>query len=141
MAGRGHWTQGLILKRIWDTTMCQYVLALHQAILFLLLKTRKNSCMFARACIILSRTFLKKEKMANMLKRDSVVLPPYSVFVRHGYLQHAGGEYVRFHDMRYHNYILLDDVNLMDLVAFGYGRSSNVEKKGGEASCCRYLCE
>lgn len=64
-----------------------------------------------------------KTKMADILKMDPVFLPHFRVFAGHGYLQHAGAEYVVSHNMNYHIYIHPDDVNLQDGIVFAYGWS------------------
>lgn len=71
----------------------------------------------------------EKRKMADILKMDPVVLPPYCVFVGHGYLTHAGSEFIG-HNMRYHLYLFPSDVPLHDAIVFAFNWSVEVAKDG-----------
>lgn len=73
--------------------------------------------------------FKNKRELADMLKMDPVVLPPYSIIVVHGHLNHAGVEYVDSNYMRYDIYIYPDDVNLQDGIVFAYEWSLDVAKE------------
>lgn len=58
--------------------------------------------------------------MADLLTLEPVVLPPHSVFVGHGYLQHAGAEYLGQVNLRYHVYLSPEDLDLQDSISFAY---------------------
>lgn len=67
--------------------------------------------------------------MAEILDVDLVVLPPHSVFVGHGYLQHKVAEYVSSHNMRYHINIYPDNSNIQDRIVFVFGWCLDVAKQ------------
>ena len=60
-----------------------------------------------------------------------IEIPPFSVFIGHGYVQHAGAGWSGSHNLRYHIYLIPDGHQLRDTVAFAYGYSF---KKEGDAS-------
>lgn len=62
-----------------------------------------------------------KRALAKHLKLESIELPPNSVFVGHGWLQHAGAEYLGYHNMRYHLYFVPEGQRLGDSVSYSYG--------------------
>lgn len=53
-------------------------------------------------------------KMADILKIDPMKLSPFSIFVGHGYLRHAGAEYLEHLGLRYQVYFVSVGVALND---------------------------
>ena len=62
---------------------------------------------------------------------ETITIPPTSVFVGHGYLQHAGDGYNGSHCLRYHTYLAPDGVLIPDAIHFAYnvalGRSTETQ--------------
>ena len=52
-----------------------------------------------------------------------LIIPPYSVFVGHGYVHHAGSGCNGSCNLRYHIYLLPSDHGLRDSVSFALGWS------------------
>lgn len=61
-----------------------------------------------------------KRKLTSLLKMEQVETPEESVFIGHGYIQHAGYGWSGIHFLRYHTDIVLKGVPLKDTVAFVY---------------------
>ena len=64
----------------------------------------------------------KKRKLAGLMKMDRITIPPNSLFVGHGFVQHAGAEWTGTHSLRYHIYLNPRGYQLKDGVAFAYTR-------------------
>ena len=62
------------------------------------------------------------------LEMELITIPPQSVFVGHGYVQHAGAGWNGSGCLRYHMYIILDGSNLRDAISYAFGRS--LRRKG-----------
>ena len=65
----------------------------------------------------------RKLKMAKVSRMYKITIPPRSVFVGHGYVQHAGAEWEGTHSIRYHMYFVPKGHPLKDNVSFAYGAS------------------
>lgn len=63
----------------------------------------------------------EKEILRDVFRMEEVVLPAECVFFGHGSLNHAGGGWKRNHPLRYHTYVIPEDVEIKDAVAFAYG--------------------
>lgn len=55
-----------------------------------------------------------------------VETPQSSVFMGHGYVQHRGSECRGSHCIRYHTYLIPENYDLPDSIAFEYGDSTHV---------------
>ena len=55
-----------------------------------------------------------KRYLADLIVLSQIQIQPNSIFIGHGYLQHAGSGWCVFHSMRYHMYIISDDFVLPD---------------------------
>ena len=72
-----------------------------------------------------------REQLGKTLKMERITIPPTSVFVGHGHLQHAGDGYNGSHCLRYHTYLAPDGVRIPDAILFAYrvafGRSTTTQ--------------
>lgn len=90
----------------------------------------------------------EKKVLVESLQRYEEVIPRFSVFVGHGYGQHADAGWNSLHALRYHTYVIPECTDLKDTVACAYGRllgrmagllvpeakeGGGKEKRGGEA--------
>jgi len=68
--------------------------------------------------------YTEDEKLAlgDVLKYERITIPANSVFIGHGYLQHAGDEYNGSHRMRYHVYLTPEGKTLPDAVVILFNR-------------------
>lgn len=57
-----------------------------------------------------------------------VETPQFSVFVDHGYLQHARCGWHGHYGLHYHIYFMIPSSDLKDAIAFSYGASFSVKK-------------
>jgi hypothetical protein len=73
----------------------------------------------------------RKRKMASVLRMTRIKIPRHSVFIGHGFLQHAGAEWTGTPSLRYHVYIIPEGNSLKDTVYFAYNWSL---KKEGDLS-------
>lgn len=64
-----------------------------------------------------------RDDLARLLHLDEIRIPPSSVFVDHCYLQQAGSGWNGHHVHQYHIFIIRNDYNSKDAVAFSYGSS------------------
>jgi hypothetical protein len=74
----------------------------------------------------------RKRKMASVIRMTRIDIPRHSVFIGHGFLQHAGAEWTGNHSLRYHVYIIPEGNNLKDTVYFAYTWS--LKKEGDKSS-------
>lgn len=65
----------------------------------------------------------KLDSLASALHMDPINIPPNSVFIGHGHLQHAGAEWTGSHSLRYHIYVTPEGQHLPDAILFAYGHS------------------
>lgn len=68
--------------------------------------------------------------MAEILKIDDIKLSPFNIFVGHGYLQHAGAEYLAHHNLRYHVNLVFIGIPLNDPIAFARECRIGIAKPG-----------
>lgn len=66
----------------------------------------------------------RKEVLREVLVVEIVEILGASVFLGHGYVQHACSEWQEEHFTRYHTYLIPDNQDLLDLVAFSFGHST-----------------
>ena len=71
----------------------------------------------------------KRNQLAQILRLKRITIPRNSVFIGHGFLQHAGAEWSKNGSLRYNSYHIPDGHVLHDAVAFAYEMSF---KKEGE---------
>ena len=71
---------------------------------------------------------IEKERIAMCLEMELITIPPQSIFVGHGYVQHAGAGWNGSGCLRYHMYIIPDGSNLRDAISYAFGRS--LRRKG-----------
>ena len=69
---------------------------------------------------------------------NEITIRPYSVFVGHLYFQHAGVGWRGNHALRYHMYLIPDDIQMKDFVYYSYNRSF---RKEGERPPSRPVSE
>ena len=64
----------------------------------------------------------KKElqKLARVLKLETIEIPPYSIFIGHGWIQHSGAGWNGSHCLRYHLYFVPEGYSLPDGIHFAY---------------------
>ena len=62
----------------------------------------------------------EKRELADILVMSEITIAPHSVFIGHGYLQHAGAGWRGFHALRYHIYLVPDGLVLPDAIHFSY---------------------
>lgn len=72
----------------------------------------------------------KCRRLPDIFKLETISLPPYSVFIGHGYLQHAGAEYLGRLNLRYNVYLVLHDVALQDATVLGFNSSIGIAGSG-----------
>ena len=65
----------------------------------------------------------KKNKWARIQRMSLEQIPPHSIFIGHGYVQHAGAGWSGNHNLRYHIYLIPDGHKLKNAVSFAYGWS------------------
>ena len=46
-----------------------------------------------------------KAVIAHVMEMDQITIPPHSVFMGHGFVQHAGAGWSGYHALRYHVYL------------------------------------
>ena len=74
----------------------------------------------------------QKESIRKGLRLRALEIPPLSIFIGHGHLQHAGAEWGGSHCPRYHIYLTPEDLQLPDAIVFAYGDALQaVEPSGG----------
>ena len=61
--------------------------------------------------------------LAHFTDMELINIPPHSVFVGHGHVQHAGAGWTGTENLRYHMYLIPEGHNMKDAVAFAYGWS------------------
>jgi len=61
-----------------------------------------------------------KRDLADLMVLSQIQIQPNSIFIGHGYLQHAGSGWRGFHSLRYHMYIIPDDLVLPDAIHFSF---------------------
>lgn len=98
---------------------------------FVLVSGSKSICLIA--CPALN-TYVhypmnQSEKLAGLLYLEEEAVPAFSIFVRHGYLQHGESTWKSFHSPRNHSCIILTSDNLIYAVSFTYDGSFVVIKK------------
>lgn len=59
-------------------------------------------------------------KMTSLQKMKPLVLPPRSVFVGHGFQQHAGAEYLGHVNLRHGVYLSPKDLDLQNCILFAF---------------------
>lgn len=69
-----------------------------------------------------------KNKLKNVLVMTEIVIPAFSVFVGHGQIQHAGAEWKGFSSLRYHLYVVPENVNQTDSIFYSYENSLKISK-------------
>ena len=74
----------------------------------------------------------KRNELAQILRLKRITIPRNSVFIGHGFLQHAGAEWSGNGALRYHAYLIPDGHVLHDAVAFAYEMS--FRKQGEDSS-------
>lgn len=57
---------------------------------------------------------------------EAVTIPPFSIFVGHGYLTQAGAGWAEMFCLHYHAYFIPSQNSLNNAVAFDYGTSSSI---------------
>ena len=72
-----------------------------------------------------SHKYVKYEKsrlhmLSRTLEMEEIDIPPFSLFIGHGYLQHAGAGWRGNHSIRYHTYVVPENHLLPDAIAFAY---------------------
>lgn len=65
----------------------------------------------------------ERRKLADISELDAIKLPPFSVFIVHGYMQHAGAEYLGHTSLSYHVYLFSNDITLHYSNIFAYNFS------------------
>lgn len=65
-------------------------------------------------------------ELEKLLTFEPVVLPPQSVSVHHGYLQHAGAKYLGQVNLQYHLYLAPEKLVVPDAFSFGYQSSLKI---------------
>ena len=74
----------------------------------------------------------QKENIRKRLKLIALEIPPLSIFVGHGHLQHAGAEWRGSHCPRYHIYLTPEDLQLPEEIVFAYAEPLEaLEQTGG----------
>jgi len=68
-----------------------------------------------------------KRSMCNFMTMQKVEVPARSVFIGHGFVQHAGSEWTGSHCPRYHMYCSPKSQQITDQVAFAFGESFRKE--------------
>ena len=58
--------------------------------------------------------------LADIMVMSQILIRPNSIFIGHGYLQHAGSGWCGFASLRYHMYLIPDDLLLPDAIHFAY---------------------
>lgn len=76
----------------------------------------------------------KKRKLAETVKLGAVVLPPYSIFIGRGYLQHAVAEYHGAHSTRYHLYLMPSGNATLGSICFDDERALQLSSKAEHIS-------
>lgn len=78
-------------------------------------------CPFSHSYVLYHQ--MRKYVLANTLKMEEVDITPFSLFVGHGYVQHAGVGWRGGYNLRYHTYIAPVKNGLPDEIWFAYGAS------------------
>ena len=79
----------------------------------------------------------EREGLSANLKMERIEIPPNSIFIGHGHLQHAGDGYNGSHCIRYHTYIAPEDIEIPDAIIFGYENSLGCLNARTDASADR----
>lgn len=66
-----------------------------------------------------------------IIKTEEVKLPREFVFSKHGMVQHSGVVWKEIRGLRYHPYLIWEDVGLKDAVLFGYGDPMQIKVQNG----------
>lgn len=74
---------------------------------------------------------MTKNKLGNQPYTEAVVIPPLSVFVGYGYLQHGRRKWSLFHRLRYPLYNIPSDVLLKEAIGFAYWGSPTAGETTG----------
>lgn len=64
---------------------------------------------------------------------EEVTISPNSVFIGHSYLQHAGPAWRRKYCLRYHMYLILEEMEWKDAIDISYGNGLSISPKAGTA--------
>lgn len=62
----------------------------------------------------------RRELIRRSLQMEEIMIPPLSMFIGHGYLQHAGAGWRGHHAVRYHTYVAPTSHPLPDAISFAY---------------------
>ena len=73
----------------------------------------------------------RRKKIARTLRMHLIKIPPNSVFIAHGWLQHAGAAWSGSGNLRYHMYLIPEGHDLRDGIAYAYDTNF---KRGDEDS-------
>lgn len=79
--------------------------------------------------------------MAETLHMVRVTIPPFSIFVGHGHLQHAGEGWEGMSCLRYHAYFISSNISLKYAIPFAYGASFSIRPSTTETSDDEYMLE
>lgn len=67
----------------------------------------------------------------NTLVTHEITVPPISMLIGQGYIQHAGGGSKETHSLRYHVYLTPDTYGLPDATEFPYSSRMGVDPENG----------
>lgn len=70
-----------------------------------------------------------RQRLVKTMRIKEASIAPYSVFIDHGYLQNGGGEWQGKYGLRYHMYLVAEEVRLKDDIAFAYGNGLSIDPK------------
>lgn len=70
-----------------------------------------------------------RERLTKTLRKEGVTILPYAVFTGHGYLPHVGGKWWGKQCLRNHMYLLLEEVELKEDIAFVNGNDLSMSLK------------
>lgn len=73
--------------------------------------------------------------MCDLLKTVKITIMARSIFLGHGYMQHAGMEWEGEHVMKYHKYIISTSTQIVDAVIFTYTWSPGAMDPAHGRSC------
>lgn len=60
------------------------------------------------------------------LRMEEVTITPDAVSIGHVYVQHSGAEWRRKYFLRYHMYLILEEVELNDPISFAYCNGQSI---------------
>lgn len=69
--------------------------------------------------------------VASLLHLEGIRIPPNSLILRHGYLQHPGPKWNGHQELLYHIYVKANDYNQKGSVSFAYSANLKPERPEG----------